>query len=62
MKLYDGGSDKDDMLISVTTRSSAPSQVTSSRNQIFIMFTTDNNGIGKGFTTKISFGMLITKW
>ena len=59
--MYDGGSYKDDLLISVT-ENSAPSSVTSLRNQIFIMFTTDNNGIGKGFTTKISFGMLITKW
>ena len=54
--MYDGGSYKDDLLISVT-ENSAPSSVTSLRNQIFIMFTTDSNGIGKGFSAKITFGI-----
>ena len=55
MKLYDGGSDKDELLISVTGNS-APSLVKSLRNQIFIMFTTDSYGVGKGFTANIEFG------
>ena len=27
------------------------------RNQIFITFTTDGNGVGTGFTAKITFGI-----
>ena len=55
LKLYDGGSDKDLLLIS-ETGNSEPFQVTSSRNQIFIMFTSDSDGVGKGFTANITFG------
>ena len=60
MKFYDGGSDKDDLLIS-ETGNSAPSPVTSLGNQMFIMFTTDKGGDlgGKGFTAKIIFGNII---
>ena len=58
MKLYDGGSDKDDLLIS-ETGNSAPSPVTSLGNQMFIMFTTNGNEGGKGFTAKITFGNII---
>ena len=61
MKLYDGGSAKDGILID-TTGNPTPSQVTSSRNQMFITFTTDGNGVGKGFTTKIIFGNIITTY
>ena len=61
MSLYDGGSDIDDLLISVTGNS-APSLVTSLRNQIFIMFTTNSNEIGKGFTAKFTFGNKIIKY
>ena len=62
MKLYDGGSAKDDILIA-TTGNPTPYQVTSSRNQIFITFTTNNgNGVGKGFTAKIKFGNIITTY
>ena len=62
MKIYDGGSNKDELLISVTGNS-APSQVTSLRNQMFIMFIndSDSNGLGKGFTAKIKFGITIAK-
>ena len=59
MKIHDGGSEKDDLLISVTGNS-APSPVTSLRNQMFIMFTTNSNGVGKGLTAKITFGNIIT--
>ena len=53
--MYDGGSDKDDLLIS-ETGNSIPSPVTSIKNQIFITFT---NGNGKGFTAKFIFGSII---
>ena len=59
MKLHNGGSDKDDLLSSVTGNS-APSPVTSMRNQIFIKFFSHSNGVGKGFTAKITFGNIIT--
>ena len=59
MKLYNGGSDKDDLLIS-ETGNTAPSPVTSLRNQLFIKFTSYGTGVGKGFTTKVSFGNIFT--
>ena len=55
MKIYNGGSDKDESIISLSGNS-APSPVTSLRNQMFITFTADGNGVGKGFTAKITFG------
>ena len=48
LKIYDGGSNKDELINSVT------GTVKSLRNQIFIMFTTDSNGFGKGFTATIT--------
>ena len=56
--MYDGGSDKD-----AETDNSAPSPITSLRNQLFLKFTTSNgNGVGKGFTAKITFGNRITTY
>ena len=54
MKSYDGN-DKNYLLIS-ETGNIAPSPVTSVGNQMFVMFTTDGNEGGKGFTAKITFG------
>ena len=59
MKIYDGGSHKD-VLLRSDTGNSAPSLITSLRNQIFIKFLSDGNGVGKGFTAKITFGNIIT--
>ena len=56
--MYDGGSEKDEWLNSLTGNS-IPSPVKSLRNQMFITFTADGNGLGKGFTAKISFGIII---
>ena len=53
--MYDGGSNKDELLNSLTGNS-APSPVKSLRNQMFITFTADGNGVDKGFTAKIAFG------
>ena len=58
MKIYNGGSDKDESIISLSGNS-VPSPVTSLGNQMFITFTTDGNGVGKGFTAKITFGIRI---
>ena len=57
LKIYHGGSDKDDLLISVTG-STAPVSVTSWRKQMFIHFTADGNGGGKGFSANITYGNL----
>ena len=56
LKMYDGGSEKDELLNSLTGNS-IPSLVTSLGNQMFIIFTTDGNEVGKGFTTRITFGI-----
>ena len=58
MEMYDGGSDKDELLRS-ETGNSASSPITSSRNQMFIKLISDSNGVGKGFTAKITFGNII---
>ena len=55
IKIYNGGSDKDELLISITGNS-VPSPATSLGNQLFIVFTSDGNAVGKGFTAKITFG------
>ena len=55
MKLYNGGSDKDELLGYVTGYSK-PSPITSLRNQMFIKFSSDGSGVGNGFTAKITFG------
>ena len=55
MKIYDGGSDEDTSLFS-GTGNSVPSPITSNKNQMFIMFITDSNGV-KGFTANITFGI-----
>ena len=57
MTVYEGGSDKDEILISVTGNSGGQSLGGQSLgNQISIIFTKDVNEVGKGFTAKISFG------
>ena len=58
--MYDGGSQKDELLSS-ETGNSVPSPVKSSINQMFIIFYSDSNEFGKGFTAKISFGNIFTK-
>ena len=57
--MYGGGSDKDELLSSMTGNS-ALSSLTSLRNQIFIKFISNSNGVGKGFTAKILFGSIFT--
>ena len=59
MKFNNDGSDKDELLSSVTGNS-APSLLKSSGNQMFVVFTSDSNGVGKGFTANIKFGNIIT--
>ena len=45
-----------DKMFYFLTGNSVTSPIISPRNQIFITFNTDLNGVGKGFTAKISFG------
>ena len=55
--MYAGGSNKDELVFSGTGNYiSSYSPVISFGNQMFIIFTTDGNGVGKGFTAKITFG------
>ena len=56
--MFDGGSNKDE-LISSLTGNPALSPITSLRNQLFIKFSSDGNGVGRGFTAKITFGNTI---
>ena len=58
MKIYDGGSNKDALIISASGNYT-PSQVKSLRSQMFLMFSHDNGiyNIVKGFTAKIRFGI-----
>ena len=60
MKIYNGGSDKDENIFSATGNS-APEPVTALGNQIFIIFITDGDGDGYGFTAKIVFGIRIDR-
>ena len=53
--MYNGGSDKDELLIHVNGLDSKTS-VKSFGNQMFIEFKTMGTGIDKGFTLNISFG------
>ena len=56
MRLYDGGSDKDDQL-NVFTGSNLPSTTLSTGNQMFISYTSIENGVfGKGFSASFAFG------
>ena len=57
--MYNGGSDKDELLSS-ETGNSAPSHITSLRNQMFIKFSSDDDGVGKGFAAKVIFGNIFT--
>ena len=59
MKIYEGGSDKDELIYDYAI--SALTLVKSYGNQIFISFTTDGKGVDKGFTMKFTFGNRITK-
>ena len=56
LKIYDGGSGKDENIFS-ETGNSVPDPLISFRSQMFIMFTTDGNGDCYGFTAKIIFGI-----
>ena len=60
MNIYDGGSTNDDQLISMTGNY-ASSQITSSGSQLFIEFSTNGNGVGKGFSVSILFGNYINQ-
>ena len=54
--MYNGGSDRDSFIDS-GSGTFPLSQIWSTSNQVFIIFTTDGNRLGKGFTAKITFGI-----
>ena len=53
--IYNGGSDKDN-LFNVWSGNSPPSTILSTGNQMFISFTNNDNGLGKGFSASFVFG------
>ena len=59
LDIFNGGINIEEYLIfsSFTINAVPSSPVTSSGNQIFIIFSTDNNGLDKKFSAKITFGM-----
>ena len=59
LDIFNGGINIEEYLIfsSFTINAVPSSPVTSYGNQIFITFSTDNNGLDKKFSAKITFGM-----
>ena len=62
MEIYDGGSNKDEIIYSGLILESnsdlvTTDTVTSKGNQMFITFKPDINGVGKKFTANITFGI-----
>ena len=68
MKIYDGGSDSTEgyhnygtgnyiyILLNEFTGNSLPPTTLSNGNQMFISFTSNGNGLGKGFSASFAFG------
>ena len=55
--MYDGGSsDKDELLHSLDSSYNLP-QLLWPGNHMFVTFTTNGNGHGKGFSARITFGI-----
>ena len=61
MNIYDGGSSKDNQLISMTGTLTS-SEVNSLGSQVFIEFLANGNGAGKGFSASIKFGKIINEF
>ena len=58
MKIYDGGSDKDQQL-NFFTGNNLPTETISTGNQMFIMYGRSAYGAGKGFSATYTFGMKV---
>ena len=57
LKTYVGGSsDKDELHLSLDSSDDLP-QIIWPGNHMFVTFTTDGNGHGKGFSARITFGI-----
>ena len=54
LKIYNGGSSKDDEISSLTGNQNFAS-VSSTKNQLFISLIIDGHGIGKGFSASLEF-------
>ena len=55
MKIYNGGSDKENLL-KVFTGNALPPTTLLTANQMFISFTSNENGAGRGFLALFEFG------
>ena len=60
LTIYDGGSDMDSHLNDFNGNTLPPS-TWSTGNQIFITYTNNANGLGKGFSASFAFGKRVTK-
>ena len=61
MLIYEGGSDKDTTLGGFTGNDGLYTTTLSSKNQMFISFTSNNNeAFGKGFSASFTFGKKVT--
>ena len=58
LKINDGGSEKDTQL-NVLTGNTLPSTISSTENQMFILYTNNGDGApaGKGFSASFTFGI-----
>ena len=61
MKIYDGGSDKDQQL-NFFTGNNLPMETISTGNQIFIMYGRSAYGAGKGFSASFEFGKRVSNF
>ena len=58
MEIYDGGSNKDNLLLSKTGNGTSD-VIYSSGNQIFVSFYSNRTSFSRGFTALIKFGTII---
>ncbi len=58
LEIFDGASNKDNLLLSKTGNDTSD-VIYSSRNQIFVSFSTNRTGFSRGFTAVINFGTII---
>ena len=59
MRIYDGGSDKDNQLNVITGNTTLPP---STGNQLFISYTSNSIGAGKGFSASFTFGKKVANF
>ena len=59
VRIHDGGGDKDSILFNGNT---PPLMILSTVNQVFISYTSNGNGAGKGFSASFTFGKKVANF